>query len=94
MSEIPEIPEQKIESILTLREQTQNVDDLQIAELAKELSISRISARLLLSRGFSDILAAKNFLNPTLRHQLPNPNSIKNIEAAVDLIEASTVEAR
>ncbi|MBP9838108.1 MAG: single-stranded-DNA-specific exonuclease RecJ [Proteobacteria bacterium] len=86
MSEIPEIPEQKIESILTLREQTQNVDDLQIAELAKELSISRISARLLLSRGFSDILAAKNFLNPTLRHQLPNPNSIKNIEAAVDLI--------
>jgi single-stranded-DNA-specific exonuclease len=55
-------------------------------ELANQLNISPVVAKVLIGRGIDTAQQAKKFLSPTLRDDLPNPSGIKNIEEASELL--------
>lgn len=57
-----------------------------VQALQSALGISRVAATVLAAREVVDPEIAKSFLNPTLKSELPDPNQIKNIEAAAELI--------
>lgn len=59
-----------------------SADEAQATQLANELNISRVLARLLIARGYTDPESAYRFLNPSL-HDLAHPNQLPDIEPAV-----------
>lgn len=56
-----------------------------VAALSRELNISELSVRILLSRGLKNREEILNFLQPNFRDQLPNPNTILNMCKAAEL---------
>ncbi len=64
-----------------------------VQSLQSALGISRVTATIMAARDIVDPAAAKSFLNPTLKSELPDPRQMKNIEAAADLILTS-IEAK
>lgn len=57
-----------------------------VARISEELSVSNVTARILVGRGYDTPESAKAFLYPTLREHLPDPSQILNIAQAADLI--------
>ncbi len=83
---------EQIDVAIYLRgEKTESTTEF-LAELVRDLNISEIAAKILLARGISSVEEARNFLSPTLRNNLPDPSTIKNITKAADII-ISTIEA-
>jgi single-stranded-DNA-specific exonuclease len=62
-------------------------------KLATELNVSLVLAKILVSRGIDTVELARGFLSPTLKDQLPEPNQIKNIVAAAQLL-LDAIEAK
>lgn len=59
----------------------------QLAEsLAASLGIRRVTARVLATRGISSPEEARSFLFPSLRDNLPDPKTMKNIIAAAEML--------
>lgn len=58
------------------------------ANLAQKLGLPELLGRLLLSRHISDVQAAADFLDPTLK-QLPNPNTLQGIDAATERLTSA-----
>ena len=81
-------PFAQIPRSVRLRNRPANDSDLraQSLSLAQELSLSPITAEILASRGIDSAGAAKSFLSPSMREQLPDPTNILNIEKAANLI--------
>jgi len=67
-------------------------DDSKAAQLAAELGISRVLARILIARGYTEPEDAYRFLNPSLA-DLSNPSLLPDIEPAVRRL-AQAVERR
>lgn len=57
-------------------------DEAKATQLASELNISPVLARVLVARGYTDSEAAYRFLNPAL-HDLSDPKRLPDIEPAV-----------
>lgn len=57
-----------------------------VVSLCTALNICRVTASILVSRGITDPQAAKSFLAPTLKNDLPDPGQIKNITAAAQML--------
>ncbi|MGQ9901573.1 MAG: single-stranded-DNA-specific exonuclease RecJ [Fimbriimonadales bacterium] len=64
------------------RWRVRSADEAQATQLANELNISRVLARLLIARDYTDPESAYRFLNPSL-NDLADPNRLPNIEPAV-----------
>lgn len=64
------------------RWRVRSADEAQATQLANELNISRVLARLLIARGYTDPESAYRFLNPSL-NDLADPNRLPDIEPAV-----------
>jgi single-stranded-DNA-specific exonuclease len=62
-------------------------------ELARELDISEITARLLVNRGIRDAAGARLFLRPDLA-QLHDPRDMKDLEKGVKLIKSDIEEKK
>lgn len=60
-------------------------------EIAKQVGLNKVTARILAARGFSANQKLDDFLKPTLKHGLPNPADMLNLSAACQLIQ-ETVE--
>lgn len=60
-------------------------EDSELA-IAKELNVSPVLARILVSRSIATVADARNFLYPNLRSHLPDPSEVKNIEKAARLL--------
>lgn len=56
------------------------------AQILDAHRIHPITARVLAARGFSPGTELDNFLEPTLKRGLPNPGTLKNLDAACQLI--------
>jgi single-stranded-DNA-specific exonuclease len=64
-------------------------DPQTVAQLSEQLKISPLLARILVLRGFSDAPLARRYLSSSLRHDLPSPFEMADMEPAVRrLIEA------
>jgi single-stranded-DNA-specific exonuclease len=64
-------------------------DPQTVAQLSEQLNISPVVARLLVLRGFTDSPLARRYLSSSLRHDLPSPFEMADMEPAVRrLIEA------
>jgi len=69
--------------------------DLSEAEkIAKEFKLSSIAARILAARGFKADKELKNFICPSLREGLPAPTSLKNSEAAAELVASQAASKK
>lgn len=55
-------------------------------QLARALSVSEVTARILVGRGLATEDTARSFLYPSLREHLPMPLEIKNIESAAEIL--------
>ena len=55
-------------------------------EFKRSLGLSRTTARVLAARGITSVDQARAYLYPTLRDHLPDPQQIKNIVQAAELI--------
>jgi single-stranded-DNA-specific exonuclease len=60
-------------------------DSTRALNLARELDISRVTAKLLINRGISDSASAKSFLAPALSN-LSDPMLLADMDKALDLI--------
>ncbi len=70
-----------------------NAEQAELAELLQtQLGLSAVTAHILTLRGVSSVDEARAYLNPTLRHHLPNPGQIKNINEAADLLMKALAE--
>ncbi len=77
-------------STVSLRTE-ENASFLETArEISRELSLSLLTAKILVSRGLTSVAEARNFVSPTLREHLPDPAQVKNIEQAAALLLEST----
>src|SRR5919106_1144519 len=64
-------------------------DPQTVAQLSEQLNISPLLARILVLRGFTDSPLARRYLSSSLRHDLPSPFEMADMEPAVRrLIEA------
>lgn len=63
-------------------------------EIAEKYSISPLAARVLAARNFEPGGELDNFLSPTLKSGLPNPESLVGLKEAVDLIEETLNHGR
>lgn len=66
--------------------ETIDTDESEALELSRALSISSVSARLLIQRGISSRDSAEDFLRPRLTH-LDDPFALSGLRCAVDRIE-------
>lgn len=57
-----------------------------VAKLSQELGIDEILARIILNRGIKDTEEARLFFEPKLRHLMPNPFLLKDMDKAVERI--------
>jgi single-stranded-DNA-specific exonuclease len=73
-------------SLLVSQRQRKEDSDALAQKISSELGIHYVTAFILVQRGVLNSDEAKAFLSPTLRHHLPNPDSLKNATAAVDCI--------
>ena len=64
----------------------EQVDERVIANLTQKLGISEILAVILHNRDVKDVVDAESFLDPKIRHYLPNPFELKDMNKAVDRI--------
>lgn len=64
----------------------EQVDERVIANLTQKLGISEILAVILHNRDVKDVVDAESFLDPKIRHYLPNPFELKDMKKAVDRI--------
>lgn len=55
-------------------------------KIAAELNISEVASRVLAARGFSVGADLDTFINPTLKDGLPEPQKLKNLDKACELI--------
>jgi len=62
-----------------------------IQELQSSLSLKHTLASILVSRGITSQDQAKAFLSPTLKDHLPDPNQMKNLSAAAELLIESVI---
>lgn len=62
------------------------------ASIQASLGISKLTARILAARGFSDSISAHAFLFPSLKEHLPDPLGLKNIKEAARLVLESIQE--
>lgn len=60
--------------------------------IASGYSLTPVTGRILAARGFKNDISLKNFINPSLKESLPEPTSLKNLDAGCALIK-KTVEA-
>ena len=64
-------------------------DPQTVAQLSEQLNISPVLSRILVLRGFTDSPLARRYLSSSLRHDLPSPFEMADMEPAVRrLIEA------
>ena len=64
-------------------------DPQTVAQLSEQLNLSPVLARILVLRGFTDSPLARRYLSSSLRHDLPSPFEMADMEPAVRrLIEA------
>lgn len=57
-------------------------DPRQVMALVQQMEIPEIIARLLVSRGVTDVPAARVFLKPSLRDSLPDPSCLSDLDRA------------
>ena len=62
------------------------VDERLVSNLVQKLDLSELLARILSSRGISDVSEAELFLEPRLRNLLPNPFLLKDMDKAASRI--------
>lgn len=79
-----------IDSVKNFQWVQQEVDPNCVQEYTKRLDINEILARLLASRNIS-LEQAINFLNPTLKTNLPNPFHLLDMDKAAELIAHSII---
>ncbi len=68
-----------------------SADDRAAMALAQRLQVPEIVARVISARGV-DLDDAEAFLNPTLRDLLPDPNHLKDMEAACERLASAIVQ--
>lgn len=73
-------------ALLELRTPADPVPDPTLASWASELGVRPAVLRILNARGFSALEDVRSFLAPSLKHHLPNPCQILNVERAADRI--------
>jgi len=59
---------------------------VEIDELVAQLNVSTVLARILVARGVDSVEKAQAFLFPSLRDHLPDPQGIKNIATAAEMM--------
>src|SRR5215469_6406714 len=67
-------------------------DDRLGLALAQRLAVPEIVGRVLAARGV-DAEGAERFLNPTLREQLPDPSSFRDMDVAVERVRRAIESA-
>lgn len=67
-----------------------NVDDRLVLALSQKYNLSDLVARSMVARGIT-LETADSFLNPTLKNNLPNPFSLKDMERAARRMAASII---
>ena len=73
----------EIQSFNGLKWRLSAVDDEQVLALAQKFDLPEVVARILASRG-QTVETADTFLNPTLKNNLPNPLTLKDMEKAAN----------
>src|SRR5690606_33470233 len=67
-----------------IRVRTQHPDEAEAIQ--REFRITPLASRVLAARGHGVNDDLRNYLHPTLRHGLPSPKNLKNIEHACELV--------
>ena len=73
-------------AILRKRWLLRSADVSHVNELARELKLSPLIAKLLVQRGFPNVEAARRFLSSTLASDLPSPFLLAGMDEAVSRI--------
>ena len=81
-----------VQSISGLTWEMQDVDDREVLTLTQRFGMPEVMARILSSRGITAD-TAEDFLNPTLKKNLPNPLILKDMEKAANRIADSVIRA-
>src|SRR3989338_8791936 len=82
------------QSLLEKRWILRPYEETQVIAINQKLSLSALLARLLVMRGH-DLESIPHFLNPSLRHYLPDPLILKDMDKAVErLIQAIYAEEK
>lgn len=66
------------------------IEERKVNKLIQDLNISDLLARLICSRGITTD-KAEDFINPSLRNQLPSPMLLKDMDLAVDRISKAFI---
>ncbi len=66
------------------------IEERKVNKLIQDLQISDFLARLICSRNIN-IDKAENFINPSLRNQLPSPLLLKDMDLAIDRISQAFI---
>ena len=68
-----------------------SVEQSEVSQLVIKFEISEILARLLAGRKV-DLNKVENFLSPTIRHSLPDPFHLKDMEKAAEIIANAIIK--
>ena len=68
---------------IVLRPQNQELASL----IQSKYKIHKVAARILSARGFNDDKNLYNYIQPSLKEGLPDPDDLKNLDRAIDLVE-------
>ncbi|MBR6411872.1 MAG: single-stranded-DNA-specific exonuclease RecJ [Alphaproteobacteria bacterium] len=79
-----------IQSFQGLKWRLTSADDEQVRALAQKFNLPEVVAHILVSRG-QTVETADAFLNPTLKNNLPNPLSLKDMEKAANRMADSVI---
>ena len=71
---------------VSTRELRNGLKQVEIDELVAQLNVSTVLARILVARGVDSVEKAQAFLFPSLRDHLPDPQGIKNIATAAEMM--------
>lgn len=71
---------------IVYRGEQQNNDDATVKHISDTTGLSRIVTRILVQRGIVTKEEALEFIAPTLKNHLPNPNLIKGMDDAASMI--------
>ena len=79
-----------IQSFQGLKWRLTEADDEQTRALAQKFNLPEVVAHILASRG-QTVDTAEAFLNPTLKNNLPNPLTLKDMEKAAERMADSVI---
>ncbi len=75
---------------IRLRKQNVNL----AREISEEFNLGEVAARVLAARGYKPDPELMNFINPTLKQGLPDPETLKNVGPACELIASILISKR